>query len=315
MADGNNLDNILTGTPLADSIRGFGGNDHIDGLDGNDTLDGGDDNDVVTGGAGNDSILGGNGNDSLDGGADNDTVLGGAGVDTITGGDGNDSLDGAVGNDTLVGGTGNDTLDGGVGDDSLVGGTGDDVYYVDSASDVVVEAANEGADTVRSSITFDLTTTPNVENLFLSGAANLLGTGNSLDNKIIGNSGANVLDGGAGSDILTGGAGNDTLTGGADADSFAFQSAATNGLDTIQDFVHGVDSLVFTASDYGFTAGHTLTAAEFTTAATGTGAQFIWDAATHTLYWDDDGTNADVAIAIATFAGAPTVTASDLHFA
>ena len=41
---------------------------------------------------------------------------------------------------------------------------------------------------------------------------------------------------------------------------------------------------------------------------------FIWNATNHTLYWDDDGTGSHAAIAIATFVGSVTVTASDLHF-
>ncbi|MDF2416373.1 type I secretion C-terminal target domain-containing protein, partial [Acinetobacter beijerinckii] len=50
----------------------------------------------------------------------------------------------------------------------------------------------------------------NVENLVLSGAGDINGTGNNLNNKITGNSGNNILDGGAGNDSLTGGLGSDT---------------------------------------------------------------------------------------------------------
>ena len=50
----------------------------------------------------------------------------------------------------------------------------------------------------------------NVENLTLTGSANIDGTGNGDVNAIIGNSGNNTLDGGAGADTMTGGAGNDT---------------------------------------------------------------------------------------------------------
>jgi hypothetical protein len=58
-----------------------------------------------------------------------------------------------------------------------------------------------------------------VENLTLTGAGALNGTGNSLDNRLTGNSANNVLGGGSGADTLTGGDGDDTLEGGADADS------------------------------------------------------------------------------------------------
>ena len=55
-------------------------------------------------------------------------------------------------------------------------------------------------------------------NLFLKGRQNIFGTGNSLDNGVIGNKGNNVLKGLAGNDILSGNAGNDTLKGGSGND-------------------------------------------------------------------------------------------------
>ncbi|MDK4539837.1 calcium-binding protein, partial [Kingella kingae] len=116
---------------------------------------------------------------------------------------------------------GNDTLDGGEGVDQLSGGKGDDIYIVDNTSDTVTEAANEGKDTVISSVNYTLSA--NVENLTLVGKANLSGTGNDLDNVITGNRGNNTLIGGKGNDtyvfskagghdtIITRGGGNDTL--------------------------------------------------------------------------------------------------------
>ena len=111
------------------------------------------------------------------------------------------------GNDTLVGLSGNDTLDGGIGADTLRGGLGNDTYIVDNIGDVVVESANQGIDTVRSSVTYTLAT--NVENLTLTGTANITGYGNASDNVLSGveNSGANILKGGAGNDTYLIGAG------------------------------------------------------------------------------------------------------------
>ncbi|MDB9485369.1 S8 family serine peptidase [Dolichospermum circinale CS-537/01] len=58
----------------------------------------------------------------------------------------------------------------------------------------------------------------NVENLTLTGAAAINGTGNAGNNVLIGNSANNSLIGNAGNDTLNGGAGNDTLNGGAGND-------------------------------------------------------------------------------------------------
>lgn len=60
----------------------------------------------------------------------------------------------------------------------------------------------------------------NVENLTLTGAAAVNGTGNTLDNVLIGNSAANTLTGNAGSDTLRGFGGADSLIGGTGNDTY-----------------------------------------------------------------------------------------------
>ncbi len=122
----------------------------------------------------------------------NGVINGTAAADTLSGTAGQDQINGLGGNDTLNGLSGDDTLDGGAGNDTLVGGAGNDTYVVDSTSDVVTELANEGTDTVQSSVTYTLR--DNVENLTLTGAAAINATGNGLNNILTGNSAANVLD-------------------------------------------------------------------------------------------------------------------------
>ena len=249
-----NADLQGAGNALANSITGNAGNNVIDGGAGNDTMAGGagDDTYIVDATADviNEAANGGvdiayaSANYTLSANVENLVLTGAAAINgsgnaldnSITGNDANNVLSGMAGNDVLSGGAGNDTLDGGSGNDTLFGGAGNDTYVVDSLGDVVTEQAGDGIDTVQSSIS--LTLGEHLENLTLTGGANLLGTGNALDNVITGNSGNNVLDGQDGNDTLVGGAGNDTLTGGAGADSL--QGGA--GDDTY--FVDAADTVV-----------------------------------------------------------------------
>ncbi|ALA57586.1 calcium-binding protein [Nitrospira moscoviensis] len=146
-------------------------------------------------------------------------IAGTAGNDVLVGTSSDDRLLGLSGNDELSGLAGNDQLDGGTGADLLAGGSEDDTYIVDDPGDVVTELANEGVDTVLSSVTCTLEV--HVENLTLTGTAAINGTGNELDNVLTGNSFANVLTGGQGNDTYIAGA-EDTVV-----------EASSEGTDTI----------------------------------------------------------------------------------
>jgi Ca2+-binding RTX toxin-like protein len=276
---GNELDNVLTGNGAANVLAGGAGNDVLDGGLGNDTL---------VGGAGNDTYV-------VNVATDVVTELAGEGMDTVTSlvtwtlgsnlenltltgtsainGTGNTLDNWLIGNaaaNTLTGGAGNDILDGGAGTDKLVGGAGDDIYVVDVTTDVVTELANEGTDTVRSSVTWTLGT--NLENLTLLGSGTVNATGNTLANVLTGNSANNTLNGGAGADTLDGGAGNDILIGGTGADTYMFGRGW--GVDTVQEndtTANVTDRLLFGAgivkADTKFTrAGNNLEVAILNTA-------------------------------------------------
>ncbi len=123
-------------------------------------------------------------------------ATGDSGMNTIYGyNDGPNRIYGLDGNDYLYGGAMADVIEGGAGADSMTGGLGNDTYVVDSASDQVIENANAGIDTVRSSITYTLGN--EVENLVLTGSSPLDGRGNALENHLVGNSAANTLYGDA----------------------------------------------------------------------------------------------------------------------
>ncbi len=245
-ATGDDAADTFYGDSLRDIIAGGGGNDTLGGGGGDDTIDGGSGADSLMGGAGNDLLTGGSGNDILDGGTGIDTMIGGTGNDQYyvddlqdvvqeADGEGTDTVYASVdytlgagsaveylraftagtalslaGNalaNRIYGGSGNDTLDGGGGADWLYGGKGDDYYIVRSSASKVIEAAGEGTDTVQA--VFSYTLGAGIENLSLMGPAALRGTGNALNNVIVGSEADNILDGAAGADTMSGGDGND----------------------------------------------------------------------------------------------------------
>lgn len=225
----------------------------------------------------------------INGTAGNDSLFGTAGDDTINGFGGNDSIDGSEGADSLIGGDGNDVLRSGMnsstGDsaaDTLDGGLGNDEYHVEGGMDTIL-ADPGGIDTVFAM--GDWTLGAGLENLRFDdfvGAA-WSGTGNELDNWMVGSSEGGSLFGMSGNDLLVlgnafnfsdahGGDGNDTLepgrdselfgdagndvliargpgttmTGGSGADSFVFKNG---DIHQIHDFASGVDEIRLDATN------------------------------------------------------------------
>ncbi len=163
-------------------------------------------------------------------------------------GDGRDNiLNGNSSDNRMEGGSGDDSLDGYAGVDTLVGGLGRDFYAVDNLLDVVVEDFNSGErDYVRASVSYVLSA--NVEELRLKeGAGNINGTGNNLNNDLIGNEGDNRLEGLDGIDFLDGGLGADVLIGGAGNDRYDVDNV---GDQVIENAEGGWDDIVFTTIDY-----------------------------------------------------------------
>jgi Ca2+-binding RTX toxin-like protein len=290
---GNGLNNGIIGNQLNNILSGDAGNDTLDGGLGDDSLIGGTGGDIYvvdslqdkvtetstssseidlvkssvsyvlgsnlenlelmgtdnltgTGNALNNKIIGNSGNNNLLGQIGNDSLDGGLGTDSLDGGDGNDTLKGGNDNDSLLGGIGNDSLDGGLGSDTLNGGLGDDIYVVDNFQDVVITSgATDGTDTVQSSITYRLAS--HLENLTLTGSSSINGTGNELNNIILGNSGNNALYGRDGNDSIDGGSGNDILRGGAGNDDYYVGS--TEDI-IIENQNEGSDQVFSTATTY-----------------------------------------------------------------
>lgn len=249
---GTNLENLtLTGSG---DINGTGNTvaNTLTGNSGNNTLTGGTGADTLIGGAGDDTYFVDNAGDIVSENASEgtDTVsstvtfslaslsdiehltLTGTTVINATGNGFDNVLTGNAVKNILTGGGGNDTIIAGGGADTMLGGTGDDLYIVSVTSSVISESASEGTDSVQSSVTYTLSA--EVENLTLTAATAINGTGNGSANILIGGTGNNALSGGAGNDTLDGGTGLDTLTGGADADIFVLGNVSN--IDVVTDF-------------------------------------------------------------------------------
>jgi Ca2+-binding RTX toxin-like protein len=190
------------------------------------------------------------GDDAISGSAAVDYLIGFGGEDTLFGGGGNDSLFGGSDRDTLDGGAGADFLAGGKDGDLMRGASGDDTYLVADSSDLVVEAAGGGLDSILSYVSRVLPA--QVERLVLIGTDAINGKGGGAADVIDGNEAANLiaggdgrddLDGDGGNDTLEGGNGRDLLNGGGGADHFRFRSAAEANGDTIQDFTRAADRI------------------------------------------------------------------------
>jgi len=233
---------------------------------------------------------------------------------------GNDRLTGTPGNDSFVGLAGNDTINGSAGADTMNGGLGNDVYAVDNIGDIVIEASTLATeiDKVNSSISYTLKA--NVENLTLTDTTAINGTGNALNNLLVGNSGANVLNGGAGDDTLIGGAGKDVLTGGTGADIFKFNAVAESGItDTSRDTINAFKAGQGDKIDLSAIDANTAIAGNNTFSAPTVGGVFsgvfakpgelFFDKTAHILYANNDADSAaDFSISIS---GVSTLSATD----
>ncbi|MEH2415793.1 calcium-binding protein [Nostoc sp.] len=177
---------ILIGTPNADTLNGANGDDVITSLGIDDIVSGRNGDDLISGGSGNDYLHGDAGKDIIYGdySASGNSDLIASGNDTIFGGDKNDKLYGQDGKDLIYGDSGDDYIEGGADNDQINGDDGNDILYGD---DVEGNPGVSGDDTI---------------------------SGNNGNDKVFGGRGNDFLKGDAGKDLIFGGQGYDSLDGG-----------------------------------------------------------------------------------------------------
>lgn len=232
------------------------------------------------------------------------------------------------------------------------GGAGNDTYVVNDRHDVVIEAAGGGTDRIVSSISLGLGA-PGlfaVENLTLTGAADLAGAGNALANVIVGNAGNNRIAGfdgddtlfgragsdllnrgkgndhvlgGLGDDVLIGSSGNDTLDGQQGADTISTGSGAdrvvfstplgAGNVDHVVDFAPGIDSFRLSSAVFTGLAAGTLAAGAFVIGATAADAddRIVYDNTSGALSFDVDGIGGTAQVQFATLATGLALTNND----
>jgi Ca2+-binding RTX toxin-like protein len=328
----------LSGTSGNDTLIGAEGNDTLNGLAGNDRLEGKAGNESLDGGIGNDTMLGDIGNDTYivdsttDLITDTSTTVGeidkvnasisyvlGANLEnlTLTGTNTINGTGNAL-NNYILGNTAANALNGSIGNDTMVGSTGNDLYVVDSSTDVISETTTTLAeiDKVNASISYVLGT--NLENLTLTGTNTINGTGNALNNYILGNTAANALNGSIGNDTLTGGTGSDRFL----YDTNAVFVSSAVGKDIITDFTVGTDKIVldkttFTALtsatgngfnlaiDFAVVANDSLVAAS--------SGLIVYSTATDNLFYNQNGNAVGLGTGeqFATLSGIATLNAND----
>jgi Ca2+-binding RTX toxin-like protein len=234
-----------------EGLRGSAFDDWLRGDSRENLLDGGVGADVMRAGAGGDTYVVDSVADRVleEAGEGYDIVLSTASVVLASAVEqlsltGSQALDG-TGNElanVIIGNQADNVIDGRGGSDVMSGRGGNDTYVVNDAGDVIREAAGMGSDTVQSSLSYTLS--GSLENLVLTGRADLAGTGTAAANRMLGGAGNDTLRGLAGADHLDGGQGGDLMIGGEGDDNYIVDSALDRveevngtGYDTVRSFV------------------------------------------------------------------------------
>jgi Ca2+-binding RTX toxin-like protein len=173
---------------------------------------------------------------------------------TLTGNAGNNRIGDGLGvnPDTMIGGDGNDIIGNNVGNDTLIGGVGNDYYIIETAGATVVENADEGSDTISTTLrSYTIAGLLNVENLYARTSSGHQLIGNSGNNKVYGRSGDDTLSGNEGADTLGGLGGDDTLIGGSGSDTYIVKQHSPQDLIRIvENQSEGIDQVICSLASF-----------------------------------------------------------------
>lgn len=313
-----------------DTYYGNGGNDLLIGHGGADYLDGGEGDDVfVIGGFG--SGVQGTTSKADDGnaewiatGAKHDVIVGGLGTDTLritTGIGANTAANGTVVlNDAnfqsmevvQVGGT--------VGrlnvEDAALQLLNDHYYHrANSSVANLSDTLGNNGGTINNVVVDASGLTTN--GLRFEGNANqqtFIGT--SQDDTFVGNSGNDVLTGNAGADTFVFGNVHEQIVTGVatEVQSYVDTAFSLTGVDTITDFLSGVDKIQLNLDQYTSLAGFSVANLVSGAGAVAMDADdyLLFNSTSNTLSYDADGNGAGTAVNIAVLTGVTTFTASDV---
>ncbi len=250
-----NLDDIIIGTDMADTIDVGAGNDSVYAGGGDDTVSGGDGNDILSGSSGDDSLSGGSGDDDLYAGLGNDLSYGGEGSDIYN------YSNGVLGRDMIAdqgdaSGISSDTLYLDSESKYNIGKDGTDLILIDKLDsnnelrvvdffdtsknnqiESFVFANGEPSktyaemfsqydylvtNTIIGSDTYDTIIGSSINELIDAKNGNDTVYAGAGNDEVYGGQGNDVLSGNAGFDYLEGGRGNDELYGGDGGDTYTF---------------------------------------------------------------------------------------------
>ena len=259
-------------------------------------------------------------------------------------GTGNDADNHITGND------GNNSIDGKGGIDVLNGGEGADIYLIGNSDEhsaaEFADLGTDGVDEVRFApkpvpvTAGEPIATPTlklfegdtgIERVVIGAGTGKLAVSSGklaadIDASevrngltIVGNAGENELTGTGFNDTLIGNGGNDVLIGGAGSDKFVFNMApnARTDVDTIKDFTHGEDQLMFVRSKFanigpvGDLAEGAFYSGEGVAKAHDADDRFIFDTHSGNLYFDRDGSGSSAAVLIGVLTPGSSLAATD----